>query len=399
MAASFDVDSRALPPFWMISLMPALGLFTSSVHMPAIPAIAAAFGVAPAPIQQCVTVYLAAMAIFALIVGPMSDRLGRRPVGLLTMSIFLTGSIVAVFSNSAQVLLGASLLQGIGASGGIVLSRSMVRDALSGPAAAKAAAQVAMAVALAPMLAPIFGGYVLKAFGWRTNFVVVVVFATGMLILAMQRLVETLPEHKRHTSGLWPMLAGYIGLLALRRFQVNTLPIMCGAVGLFSYQTGAPVLLIGGMHVHPANYGVYAAMPAVGFMIGTFMTSRLALHVKEKTLIEAGCALFLASGLLITALALWTAPTPWSVALPMMLFGAGNGLVTPSATIGSMSAAPLLIGSAAALVGCLRMGAGSLGSFAITELPSESAIALGCIVSAAGIAAILSWRSLGMGQR
>lgn len=399
MAASFEADSRALPPLWVISLMPALGLFTSSVHMPSIPAIAKEFGVTPGPIQQCVAAYLAAMAIFALVVGPMSDRLGRRPVGLLTLFIFFAGSITAMFSTSAPMLLVASLLQGVGASGGVVLSRSMVRDVLSGQAAAKASAQVAMVVAIAPMLAPIFGGYVQQVFGWRANFVIVVLVTLLLLLLSMLRLVETLPEHKRNMSSLGPMLKDYVGLLGLRRFQVHTVPIMCGTVGLFSYQTGGPVLLIGGMHVAPAAYGLYAAMPAFGFMIGTYITSRLALHVKEKTLIEAGCMLFVTSGALITALGIWTSPTPWAVALPMLLFGAGNGLVTPTATMGSLSAAPLLIGSAAALVGCLRMGAGSLGSFAITELPSKSATALGCVVSAAGFVAILSWRSLGMGRR
>lgn len=398
MAESKDIEAAAIPPLWIISLLPALGLFASAVHLPSIPAMAEAFGVGPEPIQFTISIYLAAMAAFALVVGPASDRFGRRPIALFMLFIFLLGSVGALFSSSVPVLLAARMLQGIGASGGLVLSRSMVKDALHGQMAAKAAAQVSMAVALAPMLAPLFGGYMQEAFGWRANFAVVVVLALVLLVFAARRLVETLPEPRRFRSSHRAMLIGYAGLLGMRRFHVYTLPIMCGAVGLFTYQTGAPVLLIEHMKVSPADYGIYAATPAIGFMMGTFLTTRIALHMKGETLIEAGCVLFFAAGLLIIGLSLWASPSPWAIAAPMVLFGAGNGLVMPTATIGSLSAAPLLVGSAAALVSCLRMGAGSAGSYLIAQLPSGSVVELGGLLSLAGIAALLSWLCLGRGK-
>ena len=398
MAAPADAAPPALPPLWIISLLPALGLFTSAVHLPSIPAMAADFGVGAGPIQATVTAYLASMALFCLVVGPMSDRLGRRRVGLAMLFVFLVGSIVALLAGSVPVLMAARLLQGMGASGGLVLSRSMVKDALSGPAAAKAAAQVSMAVAVAPMLAPLFGGYVQQRFGWHANFVVVAALALALFLFAGRRLVETLPREHRYASDYLAMAAAYVGLLGMRRFLVHTIPVTCGAVGLFSFQTGAPVLLIGGMHVPPEDYGLYAATPAAGFMMGTFLTSRIASRVSERALIEAGCLLFIAAGALITLLAWRFAPTPWSVALPMLLFGLGNGLLMPTATLGSMSAAPLLVGSAAALVSCLRMGAGSAGSLVIAWLPGGSAMALGAVVSCAGIVAFLSWAWLGRGN-
>jgi DHA1 family bicyclomycin/chloramphenicol resistance-like MFS transporter len=219
-----------------------------------------------------------------------------------------------------------------------------------------------------------------------------------LFLFAGRRLVETLPREHRYASNYLAMAAGYIGLLGMRRFLVHTIPVMCGAVGLFSFQTGAPVLLIGGLHVAPEDYGLYAAMPAAGFMMGTFLTSRIASRVTERALIEAGCLLFIAAGALMTVLAWRFAPTPWGIALPMLLFGLGNGLLMPTATLGSMSAAPLLVGSAAALVSCLRMGAGSLGSLLISWLPSGSAMALGAVVSCAGLVAFLSWAGLGKGN-
>jgi MFS transporter, DHA1 family, multidrug resistance protein len=387
-----------IPPLWMISLLPALGLFASAVHLPSIPAMATAFGVGPGPIQFSFAVYLGAMAAFALVVGPMSDRFGRRPVALLMLSIFVVGSMAALLAGTVPMLLAARLMQGIGASGGLVMSRTMVKDALNGQQAAKAAAQVSMAVALAPMLAPLFGGYVQELFGWRANFAVVAVFACTLLAVAARLLVETLPEERRLRSGYRSMLRDYLGLLGRRQFHVYTLPIMCGAVGLFTYQTGAPVLLIEHMRVRPADYGLYAATPALGFMIGTFITSRIALRTRAETLIEAGCALFICAGTLIVGLAAFTAPNAWSIALPMLLFGAGNGLLMPTATIGSLGVAPLLIGSAAALVSCLRMGAGSAGSYLIAWLPSNP-FTLGGLILLAGLMAQLSWFGLGRGSR
>lgn len=389
---------QALPPLWIISMLPALGLFASAVHLPSIPAMATDFGVGMEEVQQTITLYLASMALFSLVVGPMSDRLGRRRVGLAMLLVFLIGSIVALMAHSVPVLLSGRLLQGIGASGGLVLSRSMVKDALSGPAAAKAAAQVSMVVALAPMLAPAFGGYVQQHFGWHTNFIIVAGMALVLFLFAALRLVETLPTDKRYAKDLLSMVAGYVGLLGMRKFQVHTIPVMCGAIGLFTFQTGAPVLLIDSMKVAPEDYGLFAAMPAAGFMMGTFFTTRMAARLREKTLIEGGCLLFIAAGMLIILLALGFPATPWSVALPMLLFGVGNGLLMPTATLGSMSAAPLLIGSAAALVSCLRIGAGSMGSLVITVLPSNTALSLGCVIFFAGCSAFVSWAWLGKGQ-
>ena len=398
MALSSNASAQALPPLWIISLLPALGLFASAVHLPSIPAMAADFGVGPEEVQDTITVYLASMALFSLVVGPMSDRLGRRHVGLAMLFVFLVGSIVALMAHSVPALLAGRVLQGIGASGGLVLSRSMVKDALGGRAAAKAAAQVSMVVAMAPMLAPMFGGYVQQHLGWHANFVIVAGMALALFIFAARRLVETLPAGKRNANDFLSMATSYVGLLGMRKFQVHTIPVMCGAIGLFTFQTGAPVLLIGNMQVAPEDYGLFAAMPAAGFMMGTFLTTRMASRVSEKSLIEGGCLLFIAAGMLITLLALGFPPTPWSVALPMLLFGVGNGLLMPTATLGSMSAAPLLVGSAAALVSCLRIGAGSMGSLVITMLPSNTALSLGCVMCFAGCSAFLSWAWLGKGN-
>jgi DHA1 family bicyclomycin/chloramphenicol resistance-like MFS transporter len=387
------------PSIRLIAAMPALSIFASLVYMPSIESMAAAFAVGPEAIQHTVTIYLAAMSSFALLVGPLSDRFGRRLVSMLALTIFAIGSLFALVADSIGALLVARLLQGIGASGGIVLPRSMVRDALHDRHAARASATIAMTLSVVPMVTPLIGGHVQEVAGWRANFAIVAVLAVALWVVAYRRLDETLPSARRFTDGVWPMLVGYASLLANRQFMVHALPIAFGAVAIFSYQTEAPVLLIANMRVPPTEYGYYAAMPALGFFAGTSLTRRFALTVPRAHLIEAGCGLYIVAGSAMAALAWLAGPDPWLVALPMVIFGAGNGLVMPNASVGGMSAAPLLVGCAAALSSSLRMGSGSVGSMLITQLPSHSAVALGATVAVAGAAALLCWVALGRGRR
>src|SRR5690606_5362149 len=230
-------------------------------------------------IQHTVTIYLGAMASFALVAGPLSDRYGRRSIAMLSLAIFAAGSLLALGSPSIGWLMIARFLQGMGAAGGIVLPRSMVRDALHDRHAARASATIAMSISVVPMLTPLVGGYIQDFAGWRANFAIVAVLALALWIIAWQRLHETLPPARRFVDGARAMMRGYLSLFANRQFMVHALPIACGAVAIFSYQTEAPVLLIADLGVPPTEYGYYAAMPALGFFFGTSMTRRFALSI------------------------------------------------------------------------------------------------------------------------
>jgi DHA1 family bicyclomycin/chloramphenicol resistance-like MFS transporter len=162
------------------------------------------------PIQFTISVYLAAMALFALVVGPLSDWFGRRRVGLAMLFVFLIGSIGALFADSVPLLLTSRLIQGMGASGGLVLSRSMVKDAFVGRHAAKASAQVATAVSIAPLFGPIVGGYIHQAFGWRANFLLVAVLALILWLIALSKFGETLPVAKRYVGSIFSMITNYL---------------------------------------------------------------------------------------------------------------------------------------------------------------------------------------------
>jgi DHA1 family bicyclomycin/chloramphenicol resistance-like MFS transporter len=386
------------PALWLVAGMPSLGIFASLVYMPSLEAMAVDFASGVEAIQHTVTIYLGAMASFALVAGPLSDRYGRRSIAMLSLAIFAAGSLLALGSPSIGWLMIARFLQGMGAAGGIVLPRSMVRDALHDLHAARASATIAMSISVVPMLTPLVGGYVQDLAGWRANFVLVAALALALCLLAWRHLHETLPPARRFTDGARAMLRGYLSLFANRQFMVHTLPVACGAVAIFSYQTEAPVLLIAELGVPPTEYGYYAAMPAMGFFMGTSITRRFALTISRGRLIEAGCCLYVLAGLAMALLAVAFGPGPWLIALPMVAFGAGNGLVMPNASIGGVSAAPMLVGCASALSSCMRMGSGSIGSTLVTYLPAGSAGSLGVLVALTGTAALACWFALGRGE-
>lgn len=397
-AAPALTDTRRIAPLWLLSALPAVGLFSSSAYLPSLPAMARDFGVPIGQVQLTVSAYLAAMAGFMLVVGPWSDRAGRRPVGLITLVVFFLGSLAAWWAPSIEWLIAARIAQGIGASGGMVLSRSMVRDAMNDDAAARASAHLGMSIAIAPIVAPMIGGLVQQSFGWRANLLLFSVLGLVLAAASVRGLVETLPPERRHTQGGWRLLSGYVELLRTRRFMANTLPVAIGALGIFAYNTQAPALLIGELHVSAAAFGVYGALPPLGYVFGNFLVTRLTGQITQRKLIETGCGLFALSGGIVALLSGVFGDIAACIAVPALLFGLGNGLLMPNATLRSMSVSPMLVGSSSALSSCLRMGAGALGSLMVVSLPIQGGVRLGLLIAILGVLSLLCFLGLSRGD-
>ncbi len=387
------------PPVWLLAAMPAMGAFASSIYLPSMPAMAVDLQVPVDQVQLSVTAYLAAMASCMLLVGPLSDRLGRRKVAMVTLTAFFIGSLAALCATSVGMLIAARLVQGLGASGGIVLARSMLRDSYADLEVAKASGTMSMSVSVAPLLAPLVGGYVQEHLGWRANLLIIALMAAAVGLLALKRLPETLLPEKRqlHRPLLSGLLPGYWRLLRLRPFMAHALPVAFGAAAAFAYQTEAPVLLIAVMHLPPSLYGYYGALPSLGFFAGAFIVRHTAGRLSRMHLIDLGLALFVTAGLLMAGLAAGLPPAPWAVAAPMLLFGLGNGMLLPSASVGGMNADLTMIGFSAALSSSMRMAAGSTGSLLVTAFPGGSALWLGGLIAGMGLLAFALWRVLSKG--
>ncbi|WP_415258435.1 multidrug effflux MFS transporter [Thauera phenylacetica] len=375
----------------LVVALTSLGPLSTDFYLPALPAIARALHTDSAGVQLTLSVYLLGFGAGQLLVGPLSDRFGRRPVMLWGMLVFLLSTLACVFAESLAVLVGARLLQAFGACAGPVLGRAVVRD-LYGPAeSARMLSHVSTATALAPLLAPLFGGWLTAAWGWRATFVVLAVYAV-LLMLAVAMLLR---ETNRHpdADAMRPgrMLANYRTLLADPAYR-GALLIGCGAfAALFAFISGSPFVFIEHFGLSPQQMGLAFGLNVTGFMIGSTLSARHSRRLGPARLIRYGVWIGAACGVLLAALAYAGPQHLAAVMLPMWGVTAAIGLILPNATALGLAGYPRMAGAAASLMGFVQMGLGAGAGMLVGHGVQHGTAALGLTVAAGMLFALAAW--------
>ncbi|MGD9915891.1 MAG: multidrug effflux MFS transporter [Rhizobiaceae bacterium] len=352
---------RASPPqIVTLVLATATSALTLNVFLPSLPGMALHFETDYAIVQLAVTLYLAATAMLQVLIGPASDRLGRRPVMLGCFTVFMLGTIAAIYAPNVWVLLGCRLLQAFSAAG-IVLSRAIVRDTVGPTEAASKIGYVTMGMALAPMIAPVIGGFLDEAYGWQSTFVLTLAFGVVALLAIYVDLGET---NHNPSSSFGAQFRAYPGLLRSRTFWGYTLTASFTSGAFFAFVGGAPYVSTEMLGLSPSAYGGYFAIVSVGYILGNFCSGRWSTRAGINRMMFAGNVVT-AAGLAL-AMALFAVGISHPLALfgPSIFLGIGNGITLPNANAGIVSARPDLAGSASGLGGALQMGGGAVLSFA-----------------------------------
>lgn len=376
--------NRTTPPHVAtLVLMAGLSALSMNIFLPSLHGMAREFGVDYHIMQLSVSAYLGVSAVLQLVIGPISDRFGRRPVMLGAVALFLLATLGTLLASSATVFLLFRMGQAVIATG-IVLSRAVVRDMVEGPRAASVIGYVTMGMSLVPMVGPIIGGALDEALGWRANFALlgVVGLAVGALIWA--DLGETATPHP---GGFAAQLRAYPALLRSRRFWGYCAAATSSSGAFFAYLGGASFIGAEVFRLSPAVLGYYFAAPAIGYAVGNFVAGRLSVRLGFNRMIGAGAVLGVAA--LVAAVAAMLA----GVSDPALFFGAvgvmgiSNGMVLPNANAGMMSVRPELAGSASGLGGALNIGGGALLSAAAGSLltPQTGAITMLAIMLGSAI--------------
>jgi DHA1 family bicyclomycin/chloramphenicol resistance-like MFS transporter len=313
------------------------------------------FGTDYAVMQLSVSLYLAATALLQVIVGPLSDRFGRRAAMLWALVVFLVATLGCLFAPNVQVFLACRMLQAVVATG-IVLSRAIVRDMHPPNEAASMIGYVTMGMALVPMVAPMIGGALDEIFGWHSVFVFL--FLSGAAILA---LVWADQGETAHSTGMTigQQVRDYPELLASPRFWGYALACAFASGAFFAFLGGAPYAADAIYGMSPAWTGVAFGAPAVGYAVGNFISGRFSARVGINRMMIWG-ALILAGGMGVSvSLALLGAAHPILFFGFMTTVGLGNGMVIPNATAGMLSVRPHLAGTASGLGGAIMIGGGA----------------------------------------
>ncbi|MEN0040683.1 MAG: multidrug effflux MFS transporter [Pseudomonadota bacterium] len=326
-----------------------------NMFLPSLANIATDLGTDYSTASWSVSGYLAVTAIINIIVVPMSDRIGRRPVLLIALFIFAIASLGCTFASNIETFLFCRMLQG-GVVAGYALSLAIVRDTRTEREAVSLIGYIGMTMAIAPMVGPVLGGIMDALFGWRSVFVFYTAAGFGLLLLCWFDLGET-----RKLDGADESTA-LLGALTLIREPLFLAYALCGSLSVgafYIFLTGAPLVAKTTFGATSAELGFYIGTITVGFMFGGFIAGRYGKRWEPTTMMIAGrlVACFgLTTGLVlfsvgITSTALYFISTVFA--------GLGNGISMPATNTGAMSVRPHLAGSAAGLMGALIVAAGA----------------------------------------
>lgn len=378
------------PRLMTLILMTAASTLSLNMFLPSLPALAEAFDVPYGTATLAVGGYLAMTAVLALVIGPISDRFGRRPTAILAVTLFFLASLGCVLAQSWSVFLACRLAQGVMVSG-YVLASAIVRDTRDQAQSASLLAYIAGAMAIAPLLGPMLGGVLQDLYGWRANFILYAALAACLLIAIIIDLSETRPETAVGQRGPGP-------LLVAGRFWAYAATVALSTCAFYAFLAGAPIVAAQTFGLSGTGLGIALGSITGGFMVGSFVGARFSPRIGPDRVMLAGRVIALA-GLtagLVAATAL--PPEPLSLFAFTIFIGLGNGLTTPSANAGALSVIPDLAGTASGMTGALTVGTGAVATtligWAMTGLPTPTAFLtiLLAIKFASLLSALLAWR-------
>ena len=354
--------NRTTPPHVMtLVLLASISALNMNIFLPSLPGMAAYFDTDYGFMQLAISAYLGITAVLQLIIGPLSDRYGRRPVLLGGLAIFLLATIGCIFSPNVGVFLFFRMIQGAVAAG-MVLSRAIVRDMVEPWEAASMIGYITMGMSLVPMIGPVLGGYLDQNFGWQSSFTLVLAFGVIVLWLVWADLGET---NTQKSASFKAQFKAYPELIRSRRFWGYALSAGFASGAFFAFLGGAPFVAIELLGLDPAQMGLYFIFISMGYMGGNFLAGRFSnvIGLNRMMLFGSMVAVF---GMLL-AIVLWTVGLqhPLSFFGSIMFVGIGNGMTLPNANAGIVSVRPHLAGSASGLGGAVMIGGGA-GLSAVT---------------------------------
>ena len=351
--------------------MAGMSSLSLNILVPAMPGLATKLAADPARVQLTVSLYLMGLAAAQLVFGPLSDRFGRRPVVLAGLALATIASTAAIFAASIASLVIARVAQSLGASTGQTIGRAIIRDLYDRQHAASMIGLVTSVVVLMPMVAPLIGGILDTLFGWEAIFAFTAVLSFAICAWALLDLPETrnlslAPNSERHFR------ADLAALAASPRFFGYALCAGLGSAPFFSFLGAAPHVVVSMLGRTSAEYGLWFFVPSIGFMAGNFAVSRLTTRFGIDALIRWGIALTIAGCLLNVSV--YVALPGWemfTIFLPQIVIGFGNGLLLPTSIAGAVSIRPQVAGTASGVTGFVQMGiaaiAAQLGGHVISQ--------------------------------
>ena len=373
----------------LVTLMMAASISALAINMfvPSMPGLVGAFDSNYATVQLGLSLYLGMTAILQLLIGPLSDKFGRRPVLIGGFIVFLIGTLITLFASSIEVFLLGRLVQASSATG-MVLSRVIVRDLVSRERAASYIGYVTMGMAVAPMLGPAIGGFLDEAFGWQASFVLLLVLGFIATIAVFINLPET---NKTLGAPISKQFAAYRSMAGHSEFWLYVGTSATASAVFFGFLGGGPAIASETLKLTPSAYGIWFSACAVGYMIGNFLSGKFSEHYGIATMMKCGAVATLFGAVLPFVFFSLGHASAIGLFGPMFLVGIGNGMTLPSATAGAISIRPDAAGAASGLLGASQIGLGAILSVlcGAVVMNGQNPIGFAAVIAACGIISLV----------
>ena len=364
----------------MLVLLVAVGQMAQTIYIPAIADMAVALNVREGAVQSVMAAYLLTYGISQLFYGPLSDRVGRRPVILVGMSIFMLATLVAITTHSLPVLIAASAMQGMGTGvGGDLYEGAQLRHANS---------LLNMGILVSPLIAPLLGGILDTLWSWRACYAFLLVLCAGVTFSMAKWMPETRPEGAPRTK----LLASYKTLFGTGAFNCYLLMLIGGLAGIAVFEACSGVLMGAVLGLSSMAVSILFILPIPAAFFGAWFAGRP--NKRFPTLMWQSVICCLLAGLMMWIPGLLGIMTVWTLLVPAALFFFGAGMLFPLATSGAMEPFPFLAGTAGALVGGLQnIGSGVL-AWLSAMMPQTGQGSLGLLMMLMGLLILLCWLPL-----
>jgi DHA1 family bicyclomycin/chloramphenicol resistance-like MFS transporter len=376
---------------FLIGALAALPPLSIDLGLPALTLLESSLGASHTQAALTLSLFLAGFGVSQLVMGPLSDRYGRRPVMLAGMALYALAGLGCALSSSIEALLAFRLLEGIGAAGGTTLAMAVVRDSFDGQAGRIKMSQVSMVITIAPIIAPTLGGLLLLVFlDWRVIYATLALAGAALVAAVWFGLAESRPPLP---GARLDLLGRYAAVFRHRRTMGYVLVNTLGSGGLFAFIAGSPMLLMGTMGVSTAVFGLLFATTSSGILLGSTINNilarrgvgaraPLAIGLSLAPLAALGAALVAGAGIVSVATFI-----PFVVVV-----GICRGLTTPNITHAALEPVPHHAGVTAALMGAGQMLCMAVASVVVAEMHDDFG-ALGVALTMLGFlsAGLVAW--------
>ncbi|CAG7607039.1 Bicyclomycin resistance protein [Leucobacter soli] len=368
-----------------LGLLAATSALATDLYLSSIPSIAADLQTSPSRVQLTLSLFFFGLGAGQLVLGPLSDSLGRRPVLIAGTAVFTTASVATVFSPTIEVLIALRLVQGISGAAGIVLARAIAADLSRGENAVKALSLIAMVVGVAPLVAPPVGSLAHELWGWRGVLAALAVIAASMLLTAWRGVPESLPREKRLSRGLRSTLRPFGGLLRDRVFVLLLLAYALGFTAMISYVSASPFVGQQVLGMSPVAYAFAFTAGATAFIATNLVNARLGPRVGPARMLAIGSVVLLVGALGMLAFVITGTLTIASFIACAFALGCGTALTMSNSSTLALMRAGHARGSGSALLGTAQFALGGTAAPLVGLWGEGTALPMAVIIAAAAV--------------